>query len=151
MGTEASGLSVTLKQESRDGMWMVFHGSPSNVRQDILETFGLTEDTYTDYVLHDLALEAQRLFRGMGNASSILGAKSVSGEDVHDEVARAKAAADAKQAASEEESPLLKLVEACESVADLQALYKRNADAFKADAKVLSAWKAKGQTLSGAK
>jgi hypothetical protein len=141
---KTTGLSITLKQEGRDGMWMVFHGLPHNIREDIIVTFGLDGAKYADYTLHDLALEAQRLYRGMGNVSTILGGQSV--PDVHKGSTEAKAAADAK-----EENPLLALIEACESVAELQALYKRNVDEFKGNGELLSAWKGKGKSLAGAK
>jgi hypothetical protein len=136
------GLSVTLKQEGSTGVWMVFHGTPDGIHQDIVRAFQLDPETYAEWALSDLVNEAHRIHRGVGNVAQILGGKPMKAEDTSPPFNTDKPA--------DEVNPLIGLIEAVESIAELQTLYKRNAAEFKANPDLTEVWKAKGKALKEA-
>lgn len=73
---EKSGLSVTLKQDRKDGTWVVFHGSVSRIREDMAEAL----DIPNEGSLGDMIAVATAKFKGQGNVAAILGGKPVQGE-----------------------------------------------------------------------
>lgn len=66
-----AGLSVTIKQDSRDGTWVVFHGSIERIREDMAEAM----DIPNEGSLSDMIASATAKFKGEGNVARVLGGK----------------------------------------------------------------------------
>lgn len=168
---ETGGISVTIKGDEPGGKyndakvpgtWIVFHGSPARIREQIIEVFEFEDDAKTR-PLFDLVNEATRLFKASAHVTNGLGGKVLSagpaaasqpaGEaaaqptgDVWSQVASAQQGA---APAQEEEAadPLLVLIDKAPSVAELQQIWAENQAAFQ-DAAYMDAYKAKGRALS---
>lgn len=137
-------VSVTFKQEAKDGMWIVFHGTPDAVAENI-------QKSVVEGGLFDVAVEGNRLYKGMTTASRVLGA-SPSGAGNSDAWAAAQRGESAPPAESkkDEPNPLLGDIEKAAKVEDLHTLYGNNKAAFAADAALMDAWKARGKELTNA-
>ena len=153
------GMSVTLKfpesaRYKADNPWMVFHGSPASIREDIIASFGMDADG-GGLTLPELVQEAQTIVTAMANAASGLGGRVLSeGRGKGSAWSQAQSGQRAEKApeksdAELEAERLLGEVEKVTSVADLQQLWARNQEAFKADA-LMAAYKARGKALSAA-
>lgn len=151
---ERAGMSVTLKADGKDGTWVVFHGTPARIREQIIETFQIEESK--DSPLFDLINEATRIYKAAGNVSSGLGGRVIAfpgGKDSSAEQAPAGSAWDRAQSAPEPQVDpnVVRLqgeIEGAASVDALRELYARNKAAFDEDADLMTAWKAKGKALS---
>lgn len=149
------GISVTLKQDGKDGTWLVFHGSPARVREQIIDVFpGI--DPEHDAPLFDLINEATRLYKAAGNLNSTLGGRVV-GKGKSEGNAPTGSAWDRAQAGNTAEpepevDPNVTRIEAAieeaADVASLKELYARNKVHFDANPDLLAAYKAKGKSLS---
>jgi len=146
---EPGRVSVTLKSDSRDGTWIVFHGSTQEIRRQIIETFELFEARETP--LWELINEATSLYKAAGNASAGLGGRSLKKSEGN----AATGSAWDKVAAGAEPEPevdpniarLTAAIEAATTTDALRDLYARNAAHF-ANPDLLAAWQAKGKALS---
>lgn len=153
------GISVTIKGDEpggkfndakKPGTWIVFHGSPARVKEQIIEVFALTEGL--DRPLFDIVNEATELFKASANVTSGLGGKvlnpGTSGPAWQE--AQSSPAEPAAPEKSAEELTIERLtaeVAAVTSVADLQQLWARNQEAFKNES-LMEAYRAKGKALS---
>lgn len=155
--SQSRGISATIKfpesaRYKADNPWMVFHGSPASVREDIIEAFGLGEEAQA-MTLPELVQEAQTIVTGMANAASGLGGRVLSeGSGKGSAWGQAQSGQRAEKAPEEsaeeiEVKRLLAEVETVTSVADLQQLWARNQEAFRNDG-LMAAYKAKGKALS---
>jgi hypothetical protein len=150
-------VSVTLKHNGKyEAPWLVFRGSPSQVKADIIATIGFDPANYEDKSLLDVALEADKMSKAQYETSSQLGGRVIgsSRKSSTTSVSSDKAEGDTQpttDAAQEEEAgnPLLKQIAAQESVADLKRLWAENQDAFK-DGDLMDAYKARGKELKAA-
>jgi hypothetical protein len=159
---ENGGISVTIKGDEpggkfndpkSPGTWIVFHGTPAKVKEQICEVFDLDYTANHQRPLHALVLEATALFKATGNVSQSLGgtvldpgssapangAQGGSG-DVWDQVAKAKS--EPKEPVDE----LLAQIEAAKTVAEVQQIWAENQKAFEDD-KYMDAYRAKGKAL----
>ena len=150
------GLSVTIKfpesaRYKADNPWMVFHGSPATIREDIIDAFNLGDEA-KELALHELVQEAQSIVTGMGNAASGLGGRVLSpGSGSAWSQAQSGQRAEKAPEKSPEEIEVERLtaaVEAVTTVADLQQLWARNQAPFAANEALMTAYKAKGKALS---
>lgn len=155
---EPGRISVTLKQDGKDGTWVVFHGSPEEVRQQIVGLFP-EFDGQTDAPLYDLINEATRLFKAAGNVSSrlggrVVGNKAASGNESSDSgSAWDRVAGNGAEPQQEPEvdpnvARLQREIEGAADVAALRELFARNKAAFDANPDLVADWKAKGKSLS---
>lgn len=142
---EDGGVSITLKQDGRDGMWTVFHGSPARIRENIIALFGL--EGVDELTLHEVSLEAQRIYKGAGNAASILGARPVASKSSE---AWKQAQATEAAPAEPERDPLLDKIEAVKDVESLKLLWAENRPAFDENPDLLSQWKLRGKAIAEA-
>jgi len=152
---EPGRISVTMKADSREGTWIVFHGSPAEVRDQIIDVFALTEEE-TDGPLYDLINEATRLYKAAGNVNSTLGGRVVGGtksETTKSGSAWDRAAGNGGNAPAEPEVDpnvvrLTNAIEGATDVTTLKELYARNKAHFDGNAELFAAWQAKGKSLS---
>jgi hypothetical protein len=144
-------VSVTFKQDGKDGTWIVVHGSPAEVRKQIVEVFDM--EGQDEQPLYDLINEATRLYKASGNITSTLGGRVVGGGSKSTEdkpSGNGGSAWDQPQ----EDAPdpnvvrLQQEIEGCTSVDALRNLYARNKAEFDGNADLMSEWKAKGKALS---
>lgn len=161
---EEGGISVTIKGDEpggkyndakRPGTWIVFHGSPARVKEQIIEVFALGAEA-AERPLYDVVNEATDLFKATATVSDKLGGrvlndgKSSGSGDAWD---RAKSGdssetkAPEKSEAEVEVERLTAEVAKVTTVEDLQQLWARNQEAFKDEA-LMAAYKAKGKALS---
>lgn len=168
---EQGGISVTIKGDEpggkyndpkSPGTWIVFHGSPTKVREQIIEVFEL-DDTAKERPLFDVVNEATRLFKAVGNVSQSLGGRVLSsgnaeqqpssgeqsGAGNSDVWAQAAAArGGGEQEKQEDVDPILAALETCKTVAEVQQVWAENQAAFNANPAYMEAYKAKGKALS---
>lgn len=145
---EVAGLSVTLKADGRDGMWMVFHGSPSAIRENLIEAFNFTDTD--DQTLVDIAVQANGHYKGVTNAAAKLGAKPSSTG------AWTNAARDADKTdptAEGSEAPpartLLDDLADCTDLTSHRQLWAEHRSEFEGDEGLMEAWKNRGRELRG--
>lgn len=147
MASDPNGVgevSITFKEDGRDGTWLVFRGTPARIREDIIEVFNL-EGT-DDLTVHEVAIEARRKVKATGHVAASLGGRPA-GSGGSWQKAGQKAA---EQPAGPERDPLYDTVEAIDSVDALRKLWAENREAFDNNADLMSAWKTKGQELAKA-
>lgn len=166
---EPGGISVTIKGDEpggkyndakTPGTWVVFHGSPAKVKEQICEFFGLEFSENYQRPLFDLVNEATNLFKAAANASRTLGASVLTKSDG----TPAQSSSDVWQQAQQGETsppwpteekkaepkvdPVIAAIEGCSSVADLQQVWAENQDAFNANPSYMDTYKAKGRALT---
>jgi hypothetical protein len=169
---EPGGISVTIKGDEpggkyndakKPGTWIVFHGSPAKIREQIIEVFEI--ENGADRPLYDLINEATDLFKASATVSQNLGGRVLSqgnGEqqqqpassggsgDVWAQAAAAKGEQAPQQEAKEDKDPLLGVIESCKTVAEVQQVWAENQAAFNDNPDYMAAYKAKGKALSAA-
>lgn len=154
---EPGRISVTLKQDGKDGTWLVFHGSAAEVRGQITDTFVMEDDGSAP--LYDLINEATRLYKASGNVTSALGGRVIKGGDSNDAKQSGTGSAWDRAAGNGAETPtepevdpnvvrLTAEIEAVTEVPALKELYARNKAVFDANPDLIAAYKAKGKSLS---
>jgi hypothetical protein len=169
---EPGGISVTIKGDEpggkyndakKPGTWIVFHGSPAKIREQICEVF---EIDGADRPLYDLINEATDTFKASATVSSGLGGRVLSqgnggasaqqqpqsdGGDVWSQAAAAQGQqAPPQQEAKEDKDPILAVIEQCKTVAEVQQVWAENQAAFNDNPAYMAAYKAKGKALSSA-
>ena len=161
-----SGMSVTIKADEpggkyndpkSPGAWIVFHGSPSSIREQIIETFEL-EASARDMALYALVNEAEKLFKAVLGVGQVLGGTVLKGGSQGSEKGDvwAKAAGEESDKTppwdtgekKPEKDPILTALEACQSVAEVTQVWAENQAAFNANADYMAAYKARGKALS---
>jgi hypothetical protein len=159
---ESGDISVTIKGDEPGGKyndakspstWIVFHGTPAKVREQIIDVFQL-DGTANDRPLFELVLEATALFKAAGNVGQKLGGTLLpqpSGEAANGAQAGAETppwptGGTAPQTPAVD--PILQAIENATSTDELKQLWAENQAAF-ADAKYMDPWKAKGLSLGG--
>lgn len=152
--------TVTVKYgKGYDASWAVFRGSLGRIREDIVSYFGMDPSKVEGLTLNALVIEATAIAQGVSSAlqglgGTILPTESASVREAPSSASEQGSAEDvwaqAKQQASEPAvNPLYKQVEEATSVDGLKSLYAENQSAFKDDADLFEAWKAKGRKLQG--
>lgn len=162
------GVTVTIKYGAGfDQPWLVFRGLPQEVRDDLIESFGLDRAENLKIPLSGVVLNATQVAHAKGSIGSTLGATSVS-ESASDSTSAkpsapastndeaqadpwASATEAAQEAAAKEEAAdpnkiLRDTIDGISSLDDLKALWADNQEAFK-DAELLAHWKARGKAL----
>lgn len=171
---EPGGISVTIKGDEpggkyndakKPGTWIVFHGSPAKIREQLCEVFEI--ENGADRPLYDLINEATDLFKASATVSQNLGGRVLSqgngggeqqassgeGGDVWAQAAAAKQGQSQQQEQQSQESdvdPILAALENCKSVAEVQQVWAENQSAFNSNPDYMAAYKAKGKALSAA-
>ena len=159
------GISVTLKQDEpggkfndakSPGAWIVFHGSPARVEEQILETFGLPK---SETPLYELVQQANELFKATSNVRQGLGGKPLATSEASNVVPFKKKSADAgadevfKQAAEGNveqppaADPILEAIEAASTIEGITRVRAENAEAIKPGSDYWDAYVAKGKAL----
>lgn len=150
------GISITLKYPKpkyQDAPWIVFHGSPEEVREDIITAFAWDGETVTGLNVHEVVLKAQEAVQGAGNVANTLGGKVLSEgggqpSGVWSQVGSG-ASAEAEDKPAEDPTAWLKVeIDKATSVAGLQRLWADNKAAFSEHPELMDAYKAKGKSLA---
>lgn len=164
---ETGGISVTIKSDEpggkfndpkSPGTWIVFHGSPARVREQIVEVFDLGEAALKE-PLYSVVNEATKLFKAVSSVGQILGGTVLSsgnaepapappsgGGDVWSQVSSAKAAA--SQQEEPPADPILTAVAAAKEITELQQIWAENQSLFTEGSEYMAAYKARGKELS---
>lgn len=150
------GISITLKYPKpkyQDAPWIVFHGSPEEVREDLIAAFGWDAESVTDLSLHEVTLKAQAAVQGAGEVANQLGGTVLSGGGGAKSSAWSQAGSRASEQAegAEPEDPTAWLkveIDKATSGDGLKRLWADNKAAFDAHAELMDLWKAKGKSLS---
>lgn len=168
---EPGGISVTIKGDEpggkfndpkSPGTWLVFHGSPARIREQLIDVFALDAEACAGRPLYDLVNEATVLFKAAANASkgvtsNGLGGKVLSSSpssstgsgDVWDQAAAQQGQSQSAPAAEKEDvDPILSALEACRTVPEVQQVWAENQSAFNSNAEYMAAYKARGKALS---
>lgn len=153
---ENGHVSVTIKHNGKfEDPWIVFHGSPAKIKDQLIETFALGEGDvpFAERSLSDVMYEANKQALAEYNATSQLNGTVIKTN---------KSSRNAKPAVSTEsvsdgtgiepEGPsedqlILQSIAKVDSVADLQKLWAENQTAFAAGS-LMEAYKARGKELS---
>lgn len=146
-------MSVTLKQDGKDGTWIVFHGTAKDIRSQIIATFDM--EGQEDAPLYDLINEATSTYKATGNLNSSLGGRVIKKGDASASSKGGSAWDRATGAGAPQEEPVdlnvVRLTKAIEDATDVPALhnlYARDKAHFEANAELFAAWQAKGKSLS---
>lgn len=153
--------TVTIKYgKNYDDTWAVFKGAPIEVRQDIVDYYGLAPER--EWTLNDVVLAATQAAHGLGAIVNGFGgatrsedgtvqtavvpiAESSSGSsDVWDQASSTPA-----EPAAPAVNPLLAQIAGVANVADLKRMWAENQAEF-ADPEIMAAWKARGKALQTA-
>lgn len=157
-GPKGRGISVTIKYPKpkyQDAPWGVFHGNPSEVREDIIAAFGFDGESVADLTLHEVVLKAQEAVQGAGNVANSLGGKVLSqgGEKAAGGPSSGAWSQAGSQKSSEPEQPedptaWLKVeIDKATTKDGLKRLWADNQAAFNEHPELLELWKAKGKSL----
>ena len=146
---EPGRVSATFKQDGKDGTWIVVHGSPAEVRKQVIEVFDLQGEE--EAPLYDLINEATRIFKASGNINSALGGRVVGGKK-SEEKSSSNGGSAWDQPQEDAPDPnvvrLQQAIEDCTDVDALKVLYARNKAEFDGNADLMAEWKVKGKALS---
>lgn len=152
--------TLTIKYgKGYEASWAVFRGdTAANIRQQVIDYFGIAADQVANLSLHELALNVTKVAQGTSNMSTILGATAIGSADgslytgpphpADSQPATPPAAAPAQETVD----PLLGLktaIEAASSVPDLQRVWAENQAAFNEHSVLMDLYKAKGKALQG--
>lgn len=142
--------------------WAVFNGQTQEVRQDILDYFGIGSVSVANLTLSELVVNVTNLAHGKGNVAALMGGVVLGSQptEATANVPAQRTSDEAQQPTSDDGwgdepaapagnplQPLYDAVEACADKDALKRLWAENQVAF-ADADLLAAWKAKGKALS---
>lgn len=71
-----SELTWTLKQsKSYEASWAVFKGAPEDVKNDMIQSYGLNAEELKDATTFEVAALAEQVMQGLGNVKETLGAR----------------------------------------------------------------------------
>lgn len=144
---EPGRISVTLKGEGRDATWIVFHGSPGEVRAQVMEVFDLPDES-SKQSLADLINEATSLYRATGNVSNRLGGRTLGGgASAWDRTSNGNGGSTPQPEVDPNKVRVEAAIDAAATRDELKELYARNEAVFSAHADLLVAYKAKGKSL----
>ena len=149
------GVSTTIKNgKGYEESWHGFTGLPDDVREDIINYFGLDRASVTGMSTFEVSIVAERIAHSAKNAVRTLGGTPVKPADQVDPAAEpagsdpwAETSATPAQAPVEGPNPVLAMIEAVTDVEALKRLYAENQAAF-SDEAVMAAWKTKGKALT---
>ena len=157
-------MSVTIKADEpggkyndakSPGSWIVFHGTPAAIREQIMDTFTF-EESAKDLDLSELIVEATRMFKAVCNvATGPLAGRVLGGGGKQDSGSSSSAWAAAREgststpAEEQKELTIAELIEAQESVDSLKELWLERSDDIKSEG-LVDAWTKKGQALKEA-
>lgn len=159
--TRGRGIGITIKYgKGYEETWATFQGTPAEVRDDIVDFFGLDAASVADLTVSDIVVNATGIAHAKGNTVAGLGGKVISRNSTPAATPAADEAqqstgddpwANADQPADEPkvEPTILEQIAEQQTVKDLQLLWSSNQEAFK-DAEVMAAWKARGKALQTA-
>lgn len=148
-GGSKAETTVTIKYgKGYEESWVVFRGSPDEIRAQLIGYFAPEPETVEGLSLHELVLNLTKLAHSTSAASSGLGGTVINNGGRAQRPSSGGWAAAAAEPAVPERNPLYGKVESATTLDEVKDIYARNADAFKADAELLAAWKAKGKELS---
>ena len=142
--TADRGITVTIKSgKEYDKSWEVFHGSPAEVREDMLAYYGISANDVTKLTTHELQvlIAAQVQVETVADIRAILhGEESV--EPVNDEVKQARPVVETAE-------ELLTAVQNAPSDDALTELWYLRKHLF--DSKIIAAAKKRREELEGSK
>jgi hypothetical protein len=162
-------VTVTIKYgKAYEETWAVFKGSVRNVREMILEYFGIDFTVVDELTTHELVVNVTNLAHGTGNAAAILGAVAIPasesaakavestggnpwaglGDGPAEERLSDSAIAHRADVAASENQHIIDAFAKASDVKALQAVWAANQSAF-TDPSVVEAYKARGKELSG--
>jgi hypothetical protein len=158
--------SLTVKYgKDYDDPWVVFRGSPSAIREQALEYFGVTPDERQGQLdTHSLVIELVYLAQSSYHVATQAGGQTIppktdavpADEKPSSEAAEipepsSPAGGDvwerAAAARKKPEPTLLERIEACETRVELQDLFVANQEALAPGTEAREAWKARGKAL----
>lgn len=151
------GLTATVKYgKGYDETWVSFSGSPSEIREDIIDFFGANRDNAAAMTLNELVIAVTDIAHGAGSAAAVLGAMPVPTAPSEPEATETTTeaqespwdAARRTQAAPEPASdPLLEQIVAAGTRDDLRRLWANNQEAFKRT-EVQEAFRARSEAIA---
>lgn len=141
--------------------WAGFTGRVDEVREDILDYFGISAEVTKALTMSELVVKATQVAHGKGNAAALLGAMPVSApaaaavETAPDKADPWAGVEGADESAGVAEAapvgnPHLAAIEKCSSVEELKLWWSSNQEAYNADAEVKAAYSTKGKALKAA-
>lgn len=158
-------MKVTIKYgKGYDDSWVVFEGTSSEVRAEVIDYFGMDPDTQLGLSLSSIVVNATNVAHGKALIATSLGATVVEEKrepatpPADDPWAAASAAqssgpwSGSASVPEKKEDPnayILGEIEKQTTVQGLKELWAKN-QSFFSDASVMAAWKAKGKALQGA-
>lgn len=137
-------VTATIKADKGyDAPWLVFNGTPEEIRQQIITTFGFDTAWGTDIAISELVLEASKNFAATYRVSTELGGKAIKssktkasgsapsgGSEATKGQLPAPAKEEKKEPADPQADPLLEQIAAATSLDDLTRIWKQNQKAF---------------------
>ncbi|MGW7434738.1 hypothetical protein [Streptomyces sp. NPDC054849] len=156
MSESSRSITVTIKYgKSYDDSWAVFKGRPGEVREDVIDFFGMERDSLTGLTLSDVVTNATNIAHGKGLIATQLGATVISEEpsppakpagDPWASVGGSQQAATPAAPEQDKNAWILGEIEKQTSRAELKKVWAAN-QSFFADPAVMDAYKAKGKAL----
>jgi len=145
---EEGNVSVTLKHNGKyEDPWVVFHGSPARIREQIIEFFDMGTEVSDDASVANVVYEANKIASREYNAAQQLGGVVIS-TNKPGAKSQPKAQGETKPAATDDKSEFIagKIASApdMDSLTDVWGDY---ATEIKADENLMAAFKARGKAL----
>jgi hypothetical protein len=141
------GTGVTIKEgKGYEESWFTFRGTPAQIKEDLIQFFGLDSASVADWTVHAVASHCKAIAHGIAVVATELGA-AVIADGPSENLPASSTPSPTEDAPAE--SPLLARIAATTDAESLKRLWAENQDAFK-DATVMNAWKARGKALQNA-
>lgn len=146
-------MTVTVKYgKGYEAAWITFRGSPSQIKSDLVQTFGL--EGQDDLNLGSVVLNAQSVAHALHNTGTVLGGTVVgTGKAKGDKPASSEQAGGDPWAQAEEPADpyegVKALIAATTTVDELKRLYAETPE-IATTPEVLAEWKARGKALTAA-
>ncbi|USH44952.1 hypothetical protein SEA_GREENWEASEL_34 [Streptomyces phage GreenWeasel] len=159
--SETRGITVTIKYgKGYDDSWAVFKGTPGEVREDVLDYFGIDRDSATGLTLSEVVVNATQIAHGKGLIAAKLGATVIAEEPAPPAkpqgdpwaaigTSQPVTVADQAPASSPDQDKnawVLGEIAKKTTRAELKKFWAEN-QSFFADPSVMDAYKAKGKSL----
>lgn len=159
----AAEVTVTIKYgKGYEETWAVFRGTVQEVREMVIDYFGITPDAITELSTHELVINVTNLAHGTGNVAAMLGgtviaapvtaAPAITGGNPWEGLEENHTDSNAMDPIlPPQEKPnawLYPMIADSTTVDELRRLYATHSTILESDADVKAAWSARGKELS---
>lgn len=145
---QASTMSATFKHRGKyEDPWIVFHGTPSEIRENVIEAFDLAGEVAEGASVADVIYQADRKSKALYALATDLGAQVVKVTPPNGPTKKAPAEGD--RPAEGKAAFIAEKIAEAENMDQVKEIWAEFSSDIKADSDLMAAFKARGKELNG--